>query len=202
MGAEITANSLLTGSEVYRGLDAIEKNTSSIMQIYNNIKTSYGPLGLDKMCIDASGGVSITNDGATILKNMLLEDPAARLLANLALEQDKEVGDGTTSVVLLAANLIAKGAQLIKDGVHPSAVASGYRIAFNESVRYIKQDIARKIGKEECLDGESGILDSIIGTSISSKIINEEAALFTGIVKRALKSSLDEASTWWKGSTY
>lgn len=196
MTAEITASSLLTGTEVHRGIDAIEKNTSSVMQIYNNIKTSYGPLGLDKMCIDAGGSVSITNDGATILKNMLLEDPAAKLLVNLALEQDKEVGDGTTSVVLFAANLIIKGAQLIREGVHPSVVASGYRMAFNESVKYIKQNIAKKIDKtieDEYFteNNEDNIFNSIIGTSISSKIINEEVDIFIGIVKAALGNSLE-----------
>lgn len=197
MSAELTASSLLTGTEVYRGVDAVEKNTASVMQIYNSIKTSYGPLGLDKMCIDASGSVSITNDGATMLKNMLVEDPAARLLVNLALEQDKEVGDGTTSVVLFAANLIMNGARLIRDGVHPSVVASGYRMAFNESVRYIKQKMSTKLDKalEEAYfggdsAGRTNIFGAIVETSMSSKIINEEAALFAGIVKSALRNSL------------
>lgn len=180
MPVEISASALLTGCEILRGAGASRKNTAAIVQVYNSIKTSYGPLGLDKMCIDASGAVSVTNDGATILSNMLIEDPAAKLLVNLALEQDKEVGDGTTSVVLFAANLITKGSQLIDDGVHPSVVVSGYRMAFNESVKYIKGKMARR------LSAEDAAIDAVTATSISSKIINQEKEHFLQIVKQAL----------------
>lgn len=188
MSTEISANSLLTGSEAVRGQAAVERNAAAVKQIYESIRTSYGPLGLDKMCIDASGTVSITNDGATILKNMVVEDPAAKLLVNLSLEQDRGVGDGTTSVVLLAANLVLKGSQLIYDGIHPSVVVSGYRMAFNECVKYIKSAVARKLDEPERLLSGSSIVDSIIETSISSKIISQEAELFTEIAKKAILS--------------
>lgn len=187
MVSEISANSLLTGCETFLGRSSIEKNVSAVMQIYNSIKTSYGPYGLDKMCVDASGSVSVTNDGATILKNMLIEDPAARLLVNLALEQDKEVGDGTTSVVLLASNLIEKGCKLILDGIHPSVVVSGYRMAFNESMRYIKEKMARRIDPER----DTGIINSIVDTCIASKIIYQEKDLFIGIVLECLRRVFD-----------
>lgn len=183
MNSEISANSLLTGSQVFVGKSAIQKNTEAVMQIYDSIKTSYGPFGLDKMCVDASGSVLITNDGATILKNMLVTDPAARLMVNLALEQDKEVGDGTTSVVLLASNLIKKGCDLIVDGVHPSVVVSGYRMAFNESMKYIKEKIASRIES-----GDSQVISSILDTCISSKIIYQEKDLFIEIVQKCLRS--------------
>lgn len=183
MTAEISSNSLLTGSEVFLGNSSIKKNVSAVMQVYNNIKTSYGPYGLDKMCVDASGSIAITNDGATILKNMLVEDATARLLVNLALEQDKEVGDGTTSVVLLASNLIEKGSKLILDGIHPSVVVSGYRMAFNESMRYIKEKIARKIDTKK----DVAIINSIVDTCISSKIIYQEKDVFIRIVLECLE---------------
>ena len=185
MSAELSANSLLAGCEVHRGQHAAEKNAASVAQIYDSIKTSYGPLGLDKMCVDASGFVSITNDGATILKNMLVEDPTARMMVNLALDQDKEVGDGTTTVVLLASNLIRHGTQLIKDGVHPSVVVSGYRIAFNESVKFIKNKIANQLTDTNLM---TNILNSIILTAISSKIIGQEPEVFTEIVRKALEN--------------
>lgn len=183
---EISANSLLTGAEIYQGVQAVRKNTDAVMQIYDSIKSSYGPFGLDKMCVDASGSVSITNDGATILKNMLVDDPAAKLIVNLALEQDKEVGDGTTSIVLLASNLIKKGQELISDGVHPSIVVSGYRLAFNESMKYIKERISRKIRADN-----TEIVNSIIDTAISSKIIYEERELFIQIARSCVDAVHD-----------
>lgn len=82
MSAELSTNSLLTGCEIFRGKNASDRNTKAVMAIYNAVKTSYGPLGLDKMCIDASGAVIVTNDGATILRNMLVDDASARLLVN------------------------------------------------------------------------------------------------------------------------
>lgn len=187
MANEISTNSLMTGSEQFSGVESIKKNTAAVLSVYNNIKTSYGPYGLDKMCVDSSGSVSITNDGATILKNMLLEDPAAKLMVNLSLEQDKEVGDGTTSVVILASNLIEKGCKLISSGVHPSTVVSGYRMAFNESIKYIKEKMARKID----IVKNKEIIQNIIETCISSKIIYSEKNLFTDITLKCLENVFD-----------
>lgn len=185
MNSELSANSLLTGSQAFYGKAATQKNTEAVMQIYDSVKTSYGPFGLDKMCVDASGNILITNDGATILKNMLVTDPAARLMINLALEQDKEVGDGTTSVVLLASNLIKKGCDLITEGVHPSVVVSGYRMAFNESMKYIKDKLAKRIEHSD-----TQIITNILDTCISSKIIYQERDHFIKIVRKSLQSVL------------
>ncbi|ELA42194.1 T-complex protein 1, alpha subunit [Vittaforma corneae ATCC 50505] len=182
MSQEFSANALLTGAQVFQGSKAIQKNADAVMWIYNSIKTSYGPYGLDKMCVDASGSVSITNDGASILKNMLVDDPAARLMVNLALEQDKEVGDGTTSVVILASNLIKKGQEIISEGVHPSTVVSGYRLAFNESMKYIKERVSRKVNITD-----SNMIRNIVDTCISSKIIYGEKELFTSIAQSCLE---------------
>lgn len=182
MSKEISTIDLLCGGESYSGVSAVEKNSREMMKVYNAIKTSFGPLGLDKMCVDSAGEVSITNDGATILQNMLVEDPAAKILVDLATQQDQDVGDGTTSVVLLAANLIEKGAKLISSGVHPSVVVSGYKIAFNECVQFIKKSIS----KDSSQLG-SKALANVVRTSISSKVINAEHELFCGIVIDALK---------------
>ena len=186
MQAGLSATGLLTGAETFRGLEAVEHNAKPIKDVYNSIRTSYGPQGLDKMCVDASGFVLITNDGATILRNMLLENPVAHMLVNLALEQDKGVGDGTTSVVLLAANLILHGSKLIADGVHPSMVVSGYRLAYNEASRYIKNEIARKLEIREDWATSHSALDSIVATAISSKIISQASDHFVAITKQAI----------------
>jgi T-complex protein 1 subunit alpha len=180
MNEDISAITLMTGVQNYVGKNAIKKNVEAVIQVYESIKTSYGPYGLDKMCVDTTGNVSITNDGATILKNMLVTDPAAKIMVNLALEQDKEVGDGTTSVVLLASNLIKKGYELIIEGVHPSVVVSGYRMAFSESLKFVKDKIASKIDN-------SSMIFNILDTAISSKIIYQEKDLFIEIVQKCLK---------------
>lgn len=182
MSKEISTTDILSGGESYSGVSAVEKNSKAMMKVYNAIKTSFGPLGLDKMCVDSAGEVSITNDGATILQNMLVEDPAAKILVDLATQQDREVGDGTTSVALLAASLIDKGARLISSGVHPSIVVSGYKIAFNECIQFIKKNISKDTGQL----GQKA-LTNVIRTSISSKVISGECELFSSIVLDALK---------------
>ncbi len=183
--SQLNINSILTNSTMYKGVSALEKSLESIEKIFTSIKTSFGPLGLDKMCIDATGDVLVTNDGATIISNMLIDDPVAKILINLALEQDKEVGDGTTSVVLLTYFLVKNGYELIKNySLHPSAVISGYKTAFNESVKFIKGNMAKS-------EIDDLVITNIIKTSIASKIINEECDLFTEIVR---KTATDENS--------
>ncbi|AFM97909.1 T-complex protein 1 subunit alpha [Encephalitozoon hellem ATCC 50504] len=182
MNKEISTADILSGGESYSGISAVERNAKAMMKVYNAIKTSFGPLGLDKMCVDSAGEVSITNDGATILQNMVVDDPAAKILVDLATHQDHEVGDGTTSVVLIAASLIEKGAGLIASGVHPSVVVSGYKMAFNECVQFIKKSISKS-----ALNLGPKALKNVVKTSISSKVINSENELFCGIVIDALK---------------
>ena len=100
-----------------------------------------GPVGLDKMLVDQIGDVTITNDGATILKQLEVEHPAAKVLVELADLQDQEVGDGTTSFVIVAAELLRRANELVKNKVHPTTVMSGYRLAVKEAVKYIKDHL-------------------------------------------------------------
>ncbi|KAH9411836.1 T-complex protein [Ordospora pajunii] len=182
MAKEISTADIFSGGESYTGVQAVERNSKAMARIYDAIKTSFGPLGLDKMCVNSAGEVSITNDGATILQSMLVDDPAAKILVDLATQQDNEVGDGTTSVVLMAASLIEKGARLISSGVHPSVVVSGYKMAFNECIQFIKKSIVRDIST---LGAKA--LSNIVSTSISSKVIGSESTLFCEIVVDALR---------------
>ncbi|KAL7053146.1 hypothetical protein AAHC03_0680 [Spirometra sp. Aus1] len=103
--------------------------------IANIVKTSLGPVGLDKMLVDDVGDVTITNDGATILKLLDVEQPAAKVLVQLAQLQDDEVGDGTTSVVILAAELLRNADELISQKIHPTTIISGYRLACREACK-------------------------------------------------------------------
>lgn len=132
--------------------------------IANIVKSSLGPVGLDKMLVrgglsflgqamgvpysatvaaqvDDIGEVTITNDGATILKQLEVQHPAAKVLVDLADLQDKEVGDGTTSVVIIAAELLRRANELVRAKVHPTSIISGYRLALKESLAYIKSHL-------------------------------------------------------------
>ncbi|EHB06876.1 T-complex protein 1 subunit alpha [Heterocephalus glaber] len=109
------------------------QNIMAAASIANIVKSSLGPVGLDKMLVDDIGDVTITNDGATILKLLEVEHPAAKVLCELAELQDKEVGDGTTSVVIIAAELLKNADELVKQKIHPTSVISGYRLACKNS---------------------------------------------------------------------
>lgn len=183
MQNEITNSNIITGGKSFVGLQAVEKNTKAILSVYNNIKTSYGPFGLDKMLISAAGDVNITNDGATILQNMVIEDSTAKILIDLATTQDKEVGDGTTGVVLFACSLIEKGFKMIQNGMHPSVVVNGYRLAYREAIQHVKKHLTKDV---KTIDDK--LLKNIILTSISSKLLNEESDLFCDIIIKAMRS--------------
>ncbi|BHF60370.1 DNA-directed RNA polymerases I and III subunit RPAC1 [Sparganum proliferum] len=138
--------------------------------IANIVKTSLGPVGLDKMLVDDVGDVTITNDGATILKLLDVEQPAAKVLVQLAQLQDDEVGDGTTSVVILAAELLRNADELISQKIHPTTIISGYRLACREACKYIQNNLV--------LDSDSlgkSCLVSVAKTSMSSKLITLNA---------------------------
>ena len=137
------AGMLLDGDRT-SGMDVRNANVTAAVAIANIVKTSLGPVGLDKMLVDEIGDVTITNDGATILAQLDIEHPAAKVLVELAQLQDQEVGDGTTSVVIVAAELLKKANELVKDGIHPTVVMSGYRIAVKEAVKYIKENLVVK----------------------------------------------------------
>merc|ERR1712022_35849 len=119
-----------------QGQDVRTQNITAVLSLSNIVKTSLGPQGLDKMLVDDIGDVTITNDGATILKLLEVEHPAAKILCELADLQDQEVGDGTTSVVIIAAELLKRANELVKNNIHPTTVIAGYRLAMRESIKY------------------------------------------------------------------
>ncbi|KIH62789.1 hypothetical protein ANCDUO_06923 [Ancylostoma duodenale] len=111
---------------------------TAAVAIANIVKSSLGPVGLDKMLVDDVGDVIVTNDGATILKQLEVEHPAGKVLVELAQLQDDEVGDGTTSVVIVAAELLKAADELVKNKLHPTTVINGYRLACKEAVKYMQ----------------------------------------------------------------
>jgi T-complex protein 1 subunit alpha len=154
------------------GQDVRTQNVTAAMAIANIVKSSLGPVGLDKMLVDEIGDVTITNDGATILAQLAIEHPAAKVLVELAQLQDQEVGDGTTSVVIIAAELLKRANELVKKNIHPTVVMAGYRLACKESCKFIKENLivkADSLGADNLINaGERALLSCHVMSCHSS----------------------------------
>lgn len=169
--------SVAIDGERVSGIEIRNQNVTAVTAIANIVKSSLGPSGLDKMIVDDIGDVVISNDGATILKLLEVEHPAAKILVELATRQDDEVGDGTTSVVILAAELLKRANELVKNKIHPTSIMSGYRLANREACKYINEVLAESV---ENLPKDT--LLNIAKTSMSSKIIGVESNFFSNMV--------------------
>jgi T-complex protein 1 subunit alpha len=174
-------STLAISGERASGEDVRSQNVTAAMSIANIVRTSLGPVGLDKMLVDDIGDVTITNDGATILKQLEVEHPAAKVLVELAQLQDEEVGDGTTSVVIFAAELLKRANELVKQKIHPTSIINGYRIAGRESVKYIQDFLQVDVGTL----GKKSLVN-VAKTSMSSKLIGSDSDFFAGLVVEAV----------------
>ncbi|KAF5761994.1 putative T-complex protein 1, alpha subunit [Helianthus annuus] len=154
------------------GQDVRTQNITACQSVSNIVKTSLGP-----MLVDDIGDVTITNDGAAILKMLDVELPAAKVLVEQAELQDREVGDGTTSVVIVAAELLKRANDLVKNKIHPTSVISGYRLAMREACKYIEEKLAIKVDK---LGKDS--LVNCAKTSMSSKLLSGDSDFFANLV--------------------
>lgn len=127
------------GTTRSRGKDAQRNNIMAATIISEVVKSTLGPRGMDKMLVSSLGDVTITNDGATILKEIDVQHPAAKMMVETAKTQDEEVGDGTTSVVILAGELLKKAEDLIDQNIHPTIIVGGYRKAVDRSIDTLKK---------------------------------------------------------------
>nr|XP_027193596.1 T-complex protein 1 subunit alpha-like [Dermatophagoides pteronyssinus] len=164
------------------GEDVRKANANAVGTLMKILFTSLGPNGLDKMLINSVGEMVITNDGSTIVKQLDVKHPAAKVLVELSVLQDKEVGDGTTSVVLLAAELINKGQNLISSGIHPIKVLNAYKKAGKHVVKFIQKYLCKKV-----TELDTDLLLAIAKTSLQSKLPSFDAEYFAKLLVDAVQ---------------
>ncbi|XP_076241546.1 chaperonin containing TCP1 subunit 5 [Calliopsis andreniformis] len=172
------------------GIDAIKSHILAARNVANILKTSLGPKGLDKLMVSSDGDVTVTNDGATILKNMDVDHEIAKLMVELSQSQDDEIGDGTTGVVVLAGALLEQAEQLLDKGIHPIRIADGFEMAAKCATEHLKK----------ITDDFEGTPDNvepyikIAMTSLGSKIINKCHRQMAEIAVNAVFAVLDPAT--------
>lgn len=176
---------LKEGTTETKDKDAQRNNITAAKLVAELVKSSLGPRGMDKMLVDPLGDVTITNDGATILKDIDVQHPAAKMMVEVSKSIDNEVGDGTTSSVVVAGSLLEKAEELIDKGVHPTLIVDGYKkcsIKANEILR----TIATKVDASDNV-----ILNKISETSMSSKMVSANSKHLSKIVVDAILAAAD-----------
>src|SRR5467141_1453562 len=128
---------LKEGTERSKGKGAQLNNIAAARAVADAVRSTLGPKGMDKMLVDSMGDVTITNDGVTILKEIEVEHPAAKMIVEVAKTQDDEVGDGTTTSVIIAGELLKRAEDLIESNVHPTVISAGYKLAAKRAIEVI-----------------------------------------------------------------
>ncbi len=179
-------SSILEETERTTGRAALRKNVQAAMALANTVRTTLGPKGLDKLLLDEEGRIQVTNDGVTVLEAARVEHPTARMMISSSSIQDKVARDGTTSTLLIAAELLQNAWDLVAQGVHPTVIASGFRMAESKSQIFL-EEISRDLGSEEEMlqatrtalagKGESSMQEkiSLLAVKAAAAVVTEEA---------------------------
>lgn len=173
------------GSQRSKGREAQSNNIMAAKAVAEAVRTTLGPKGMDKMLVDGMGDVVITNDGATILREMDIEHPAAKMIVEVAKTQDSEVGDGTTTAAVVAGELLKKAEELIEQDVHPTLIASGYRMA-TEKAAEILDELAKSVTVSD-----RKLLISIAETAMTGKGAETSKEVLSDIAVSAVCSIVD-----------
>ena len=182
---------LKEGSTETKGRDAQKNNISASKVVAEIVHSSLGPRGMDKMLVDSLGDVTITNDGATILKEIDVQHPAAKMLVEISKTTDNEVGDGTTSAVVLAGSLLENAETLINQDVHPTVIVDGYRKAARMAEGYLKE-IADSVSASD-----RSVLAKVAKTSLQTKLVRKDSDALAGLVVQSVLAVAEK-----EGDTY
>lgn len=195
MSSELAGQQIIIlkeGTSRSRGQDALKANIMAAKIIAESVRSSLGPKGMDKMLVDGFGDVTITNDGATILDEMEVQHPAAKMMVEVAKTQDDEVGDGTTTSVVVAGELLKKAEELIDQGIHPTVIVDGYRQASNRALEVL-DEIAIKIDATD-----KSTLRRVAEVSLASKILAEDKEAMAELAVNAILQVAEKTPDGYK----
>ena len=183
---------LKEGSDRSHGRQAQHSNITAAKIVAESVRSSLGPKGMDKMLVDNFGDVTITNDGRTILDEMDIQHPAAKMLVEVAKTQDKEAGDGTTSSVIIAGELLNKAEELINKNIHPTIIIEGYKQAAEKALEILdKIAIPIEVGSKE-------YLNKVAITAMGSKIVSDYKEYLADICVKAMLSVAEKQGSSYK----
>ena len=183
---------LKEGSSETKGREAQKNNIAAAKIIAEIVRTSLGPRGMDKMLVDSLGDVTITNDGATILKEIDVQHPAAKMLVEISKTTDNEVGDGTTSVVVLAGSLLEYAETLINQDVHPTIIVDGYRKAAKKAKQYLEEI------SETVTSSDRAMLLKVAKTSMQTKLVRKESGFLADLVVKSVSAVVEKEGADFK----
>lgn len=183
---------LKEGSTRSRGREAQNTNITAAKIVAESVRSALGPKGMDKMLVDSFGDVTITSDGRTILDEMDIQNPAAKMLVEVAKTQDNEAGDGTTSVVVIAGELLSKAQELIEKNVHPTVIIDGYTLAQAKALETLEK-IAMPVDLEK-----QDILKKVAITSMASKLVAEHKEYLADMVVKAMLAVAEKEASGYK----
>jgi len=169
-----------------RGRDAQRNNIAAARAVAEAVRSTLGPKGMDKMLVDSIGDIVITNDGVTILEEMEIEHPAAKMMVEVAKTQNEEVGDGTTTSVIIAGELLKKAEELLDQEIHPIVITKGFRIAKEEALK-ILEEIAKPISLKD-----DDLLQKIAITAMSGKSAEKVSPKIASLIIEAVKTVAEE----------
>jgi chaperonin GroEL (HSP60 family) len=178
---------LKEGTERAKGKDAQRNNIMAATVVADTIKSTLGPKGMDKMMVDSLGDILISNDGATLLDEIDVQHPAAKMIVQVAKAQDQETGDGTTSSVILAGELLKRGGELLDKKIHASLIVEGYKVAAKKA-----QEILKTHSKTLTPTQNDKILLQIAETSLHSKAVHTAKEAIAKIAVDSVKQVADE----------
>ncbi|KAF8070892.1 CCT7 [Scenedesmus sp. PABB004] len=185
MGMQPQIILLKEGTDTSQGTPQLVSNINACMALADTVRTTLGPRGMDKLIHDDKGRVTISNDGATIMKLLDVVHPAAKTLVDVSLSQDAEVGDGTTTVVILSGEFLREAKPFVEEGVHPRSIIKSYRAACALAVETVKALSVSLEGKGD--DEKRELLIKCAATSLNSKLVSGERDFFAAMVVDAVR---------------